>query len=454
MAKNVPATKFTELKGLDRISQIVHEMHCLFRVISRDDVGIDGEIEVLTPKPDGDGFQTSGGIIKVQAKSGRSYVKKDNGSTFAAPVRMDDLEYWNDCPFPVFLIVYHPDDDLLYYKEIKTYIRETTDVFQTPLEVVFDKADDLFSPTTQGSVCEHAKTSPPRLSFDQQERHYTNLLPIKQLPKTLTFAKTRRTSHQRLKDAVEGYTPPFCIHERYLYTLSDLRHEQNVLRSFCDVETIDDLPVSNWLDDDDLRSNLVFMLNQLFGSHCYRCGLAYNPDFRRTYFPRETEDDEDNKFERAWTSPRTNRSDTRTVVQYYEYGAFKFWRHLAAEFSFIQFGNKWFLQITPKYLFTDGRETPCDPALVGPYTTSQKARERNPQVLNHVLFWAHTLADGKQRIEMTLFGEPLIIVEKEPVTAIAGFALPLDPATYEEELPSAQLMLFGWDDTEDDADEY
>lgn len=41
MAKTVPVTKFTELRGLDRISVITHEMKCLFRVISQDDVGID-----------------------------------------------------------------------------------------------------------------------------------------------------------------------------------------------------------------------------------------------------------------------------------------------------------------------------------------------------------------------------------------------------------------------------
>jgi len=71
MPKNVPATKFTEVKALDRISHVVHEMKCLFRLISQDEFGIDGEIEVVTPKPDGEGFQTSGGIIKVQAKSVR-----------------------------------------------------------------------------------------------------------------------------------------------------------------------------------------------------------------------------------------------------------------------------------------------------------------------------------------------------------------------------------------------
>lgn len=454
MAKNVPATKFTELKGLDRISHITHEMNCLFRVISQDDVGIDGEIEVVTPKDDGNGFQTSGGIIKVQAKTGSSYVKKDDGATFATPVRMDDLEYWNSCTFPVFFIVYHPDDDALYFKEIKSYIRVTANVWQAPLEVVFDKSTDIFSPNAKDSVCEHAAISPPRLSFDQQERLYSNLLPVKRLPKTLTFAKTRRSAHGRVKEEVEGYTPPFCIHERFLYTLSDLKHEQNVLRDFCDVGTIDEMPVSDWLDNDDLRHNLVFMMNQLFGSHCYRCGLAYNPDFRRTYFPRENDNEQETKFERQWTSPRTNRSDRRTVVQHYEYGDFTFWRHLAAEFSFVEFGGKWFLQVTPKYLFTDNGKTPSNPQLVGPYTTRLKAMEHNPQVLNHVLFWADTLARGHHRIEMTLFGEALIVVEKEPVTTIAPFAIPYDPAVYEETTQSPQMTLFGFEGPEEEDDEY
>ncbi len=86
MPKTVPASKFTELKGLDRISTIVHEMKCLFREITKDDFGIDGEIEVVVPKPDGKGFETTGGIIKVQSKSGESYVKQDTDAAFSTPV--------------------------------------------------------------------------------------------------------------------------------------------------------------------------------------------------------------------------------------------------------------------------------------------------------------------------------------------------------------------------------
>ena len=454
MAKNVPVTKFTELRGLDRISQITHEMHCLFRPISQDDVGIDGEIEVVTPKADSPGFQTSGGIIKVQAKSGASFVKKDDGSTFSTPVKREDLEYWNSCTFPVFFMVYHPADDVLYFKEIKTYIRETPDVWQTPLEVNFRKATDVFTANAKETVYRHSAISPPRIAFDQQERLYTNLLPVKRLPKSMTYAKTRRTSYERVKDEARCYTPPFCIHGKYLFTLSDLRNERNVLRGFCDTNTIADQSVSEWFDDDDLRNSLTFMFRQLFGSHCHRIGLAYNPDFKRTYFPRETDNESDKSVERQWTSPRTKRlAPPRTVVQYYEYGAFRFWRHLAAEFQFLCFDRKWFLQISPKYLFTNDGKKACDPSLVGPYTTRLKAMEHNPQVLNHVLFWAFTLAGGARQINIDLFGEPLIVIDSEPMSMIAEFAIPLDPAAYEEKPPSTQMTLFGWDDEEGYSDE-
>src|SRR4051794_20149111 len=116
MPKTVLPSKFQEWRGLDRISQIVHEMHCIFRELSKDDFGLDGEIEVVTPKVGGVGFETLGGIIKVQAKSGESYVKQDSTTGFVTPVERNDLDYWYKATFPVIFIVYHPKDDKLYWR--------------------------------------------------------------------------------------------------------------------------------------------------------------------------------------------------------------------------------------------------------------------------------------------------------------------------------------------------
>jgi hypothetical protein len=125
---------------------------------------------------------------------------------------------------------------------------------------------------------------------------------------------------------------------------------------------------------------------------------------------------------------------------------------LAAEFHFAHYGGDWFLQVNPKYLFTEDGKKPCDPKLVGPYTTRLKALEHNSQVLNHVLFWGYTLAGGSRRINLTLFHDPILTIDPEPVATIADFALPLDPATYEEEASSLQLSLFDGDGDEEGDD--
>ena len=50
------------------------------------------------------------------------------------------------------------------------------------------------------------------------------------------------------------------------------------------------------------------------------------------------------------------------VAKYYEYstkhGAIKFWRHLAADMCFRCLGNEWFLQISPRYFFTEDGKIP------------------------------------------------------------------------------------------------
>ena len=80
-------------------------MKCIFREITKDDFGIDGEIEIVVPKPDGKGFETTGGIINVQAKSGMSYVKGDSNDGFFSQVRKEDLELWYNANYPTIYIV-------------------------------------------------------------------------------------------------------------------------------------------------------------------------------------------------------------------------------------------------------------------------------------------------------------------------------------------------------------
>ena len=456
MAKTVSKAKFQEWKGLDRISVVVHEMRCIFREIIKDDFGFDGEIEVVVAKLDNQGFETNGGIIKVQAKSGESYVKQDSTLSFVTPVEKTDLEGWYNAPFPVFFIVYHPKDDRLYYKEIKSYVRSSPDVFKPPLRVVFDKATDEFKADKYEGVVQASSVSPSRISYEQREKLYSNLLIVKRGPRTIFLAPTEYKDYTHVRNEINGFAPPFTVLEGTLFSLANLYDERCVLREYCDAGSIEDMPASKWANSADHQSNYVFLLNQLLGAHLRRCGLAYNRDFRRNYFPRRNDTDE--VFREDWYNVRTSRAaPARIVAKYYKYGLDRFWRHLAVNLAFKRIGSAWFLQVVPKYLFTEDGEKPWTSDLVGPYTTKIKAVERNNHVLNHVLFWTDVLSLRKPAIELSLFYKTLILIEKQPMAGISDFAIPGDPAVYEEDTvqsDSFSSLFLLTESEEEENDEY
>jgi len=283
----------------------------IWREMTKDDFGLDGEIEVVTPKANGEGFETTGGIVKVQSKAGESYVRYDTESSFTTPVDQNDLDYWRKCTFPVLFIVNHPKDDKLYFKEVKAYIRDTPGVFSKPHHIKFDKTKDEFTSSSKAEVTQHAKVSPPRIAFDQQERLFSNLLAVKKLPEALYCATTRRRNRQSIRDEIEGYVPPFCVVTGKLYSLSNLADDECALKKFC-TGRVATKPASEWVQDVERVSDFVYLLNQLLRKHMGRCGVRYNPDFRRNYFPRENMTD--TAFKRSWTSVRTGVADERTVV--------------------------------------------------------------------------------------------------------------------------------------------
>ncbi len=461
MPKTVHKSKFQEWRGLDRISLVVHEMKCIFREITKDDFGIDGEIEVVEEKPDGTGYQTTGGVIKVQAKSGMSYVKQDTPERFVSPVKKDDLETWCRANYSTVYIVYHPNDDKLYWKEVKNYVKNTPGVWQPPLYITFDKAQDEFSPGCFQSVRSLAPSSQStRISFSASEQLFSNLLKIKRIPRVWSAPCTVR-HYDDVRHSIQGFVTPFNVVADRIYSFSNLYEKACNLRKFCDAAKIHEESLDDWWDDLVLQRNYVFMLNQLLGIHLRSCGLRYNKKFSRNYFPRENEDDDE--FKTEWYNMRTSQKiPGRLTAKHYIYGYDEFWRHLAANITFQRIGESWFLQIIPKYFFTEDGIQPWESEKVGEYTTRIKAQERNPNVLNHVLFWSYILTRSERckttskEMKIMLDGHIIMIIERMPFTGVANFAIPFDPAIYEEPTSSDQLNFLGtlFELEEDDDDEF
>ena len=455
MAKTVPRSKFTEWKGLDRIQQVVHDMKCIWREMEKDDFGIDGEIEVVTQKDDGSGYQPTGRFVKVQAKSGDKYVVSDSESAFATPVRKDDLEQWHNGTFPVVFIVYHPSDDKLYAREVREYVRSDPESFKRPYRIPFNKKTDEFNSDFFDKVAAYAGTSPARIDFEEREQFFANLLPVTRLPR-MYEAKSKVKKAETVFDKFDGHIPPFRITGTTFRTFDDLLDENSSLRQFTSGR-VTKIGGCEAITDDDRYNDYIFLLNSLLREHLFKRGVLFNKEFRRYYFRKPKEGTE---RKQEWVSIRTGKkAPPRTLAGFYEYGRegqIKFWRHLAASIRFIALGEHIYIQIVPKYFFTTDGKTPWDSDSVGPYTTRIKAREFNPQVLNHVLFWSWHLGDGKPEMSIRENERVVFKAKCEPVTAISPFALRLDPAVFEE--PTSLMIqpslfsdddLFGEDDDED-----
>jgi hypothetical protein len=66
----------------------------------------------------------------------------------------------------------------------------------------------------------------------------------------------------------------------------------------------------------------------------------------------------------------------------------------------------------------EGRET-------GSLSTSRKSKDRNYQVLNHLMFWLWFLAQGKDRITLDV-DEFEVAVKASFLSASASFGIPAD----------------------------
>lgn len=455
MGKTILPSKFTEWQGLDAIQSTVHEMKCIFREITKDDFGIDGEIEMTVPKPGGQGYETAGGIIKVQAKSGASYVKQNSETSFTTPIGNSDLQSWHNSNFPVLFIVYNPHDEKLYWRHIQSYLKEDPTAFQPPLKIEFRKPQDEFHTGSYHELCKLAAVSPPRVDQNTRERLFSNRLFVKMQPQIMTFAPSGFESTSKVRAELKpGFVPPFCLRGKHLFTLSDLRNRRCILRKCCDSTKIRDMTPREWINDTSLRNDYVFLLNQLLGIHLYRCGLKYNHRLKVNYFPRDNSTD--TEFKRKWYNVRTERHSSRTVVKYYEYGPNRFWRHQAVSLRFRFMNKSLGLEVVPRYLFTTDGQTLWDSEKIGPYTTRIKAQERNLNFLTNVLFWSDILSQGQQEITIQLDGRTAMCIEKLPMHGFAEFAIVTDPAHYEEPDDTGQLELFELEPTEsgEDDDEF
>jgi len=104
---------YKEREGVLKVALELNSNGYVFRETSNGDIGIDGQIEHVS-----DQGEATGKIVAAQIKSGNSYLV-DKGGHFAFYPHEKHKNYWLVFPLPVILFVYYPNDDKIYFTDVR-----------------------------------------------------------------------------------------------------------------------------------------------------------------------------------------------------------------------------------------------------------------------------------------------------------------------------------------------
>lgn len=305
--KSIPKSKVTEWSGLDRIEAVVHGMTSIWREQEKDDIGIDGEIELCVARSDGEGLVGTGKIVKVQSKAGSSYVVRDNDGPLVLG-RHERACRLHRLP---------SRRRRLYWKDVKAYLAERPDTLTPPHRIEFDKGVDRFDENARPALHEICRTAPERISTEVGETLYTNLLEIERMPERVWLAPVQPQKQPHFHDRLTGDIPPYVFRDGVVATLSDPRDPGGALAHVVDESAADDLALADWLaQDPDADNDLRRLMNSLVHRHLRSVGLSYQKHPRRYFFNRHLA--QDSPLRRSWTSSRTGRKNSRFVAKQYE----------------------------------------------------------------------------------------------------------------------------------------
>jgi hypothetical protein len=384
---------------------VQHTPIIIFREESKNDFGIDGEIE-FTKTDENNRKVVTGEILKIQIKSTEtgSYISNNNENSFDFKARSEDIEYWKNHKIGVILVVYFTNTNELYARKISEidYHASTTNKNVT---ITFHKKANLLVNGDNQFHTKYSNLFKSRVDYGTRETLYTNVLKFSQLPRYIYAYKSKISTTREIYDLkLRNQYPIFVIYSSKIYTFTDLRMYPDFIKNVLEDDSKQTLSFSMFLREKEIKNWGIELINKYFKQHCSEKGIWYNKDFNRYYFAKlkddvietEQKDNYEKKvFRKENNRSKKNRETEREVVTCYNYyGQVSFYRHFAFEACYFDDGQSLFLSITPKYFFTnDGRTVLDDPKRITQYTNYLTSKEYNQQVLNHVYFIVQYLAN-------------------------------------------------------------
>lgn len=410
MGKTVQQAHITGESGVIKFKDYCnrHKPFIIFREIKEHDYGVDGEVELV--KLVNEKLVASGKVIKVQLKSTasvNSYIRSKTETGFSYYASNDDFEYWTQHNLGVILVIYDSTEDRLFAKKITkeeyAYNKKHSLGSAYPIQFAY-KDNELF--TGEGVFFDKVNLEyfKPRVDKEIEETLVTNVYPFSSFPKKMYIFDTelpnKKAAYSKLD---EGMTlPPFVLYNKKIYSFLNIASWHKTFRenivSKASPNSVE-IFYREFYDEKSILNHYVELINlylKLFFTNQRRLWL--NRDQRNNYFfPKPSQKKE---LKIKYKTMKRGTTGERTVVNYYEYGKDKFFRHFGFAYYIDFIERAPVLLLNYKYHFTfDGMKT-LPPLKVTSLTNKLTLREFNNQVLNHHYFWFEYLSEGSYIIDV------------------------------------------------------
>lgn len=273
-----------------------------------------------------------------------------------------------------------------------------------------EKAQRVISRLSQA---EQDKSGKSRTATPKNKKRIfmTNLMEIRDLPQCIyrlpLLPDCDKVKTAFSKPGVEySSLPLFMLDGGMAISFSDWNTVASQTGRFGYVEYMDQLPVSDWIKDEDKRRLIVGLLRKEFERYLWQfkdSGMIVDRKKSRAYF---TPANNNGRIVR-WNSA-SRKGIKRGVVK--RRGDHNY-ENEGISYSIQQFGDIWAIQIKPIYVFTknDGK-TPVPGIEQTKKATKRYKFDRNNSVASDLSFWTAFLAQGKSLIDISSFDATTIIV--------------------------------------------
>lgn len=397
-----------------------HKPYIIWREETKNDFGIDGEVELTRVNSNGK-TEASGEIIKIQLKSTEGgYITKETDESFDFIAKKDDIEYWTKHNCQVIVVVYFPKTKQLFAKKIEKDNFITTNK-TSPIK--FSKITNLLEGNESDFTAKYSQHFKERINFDTKEELMSNMFKVT-FPKYIFVYQTKLRAYSELKDKIDNKECPcYILKEKKIYLFNKL----DIFNNFQDLvlvessRVVEQIIVKEFLKEDNNRKIFIELMNKVFSNFFHSRYIGYNKEFSRYYFKLSKAEEE-----RTESYIGQRKKATRTVVKFYEYGKKSFYRHSAFDISFLFSDMELFVVINPKYLLTQDKYNVIDnPKDITKFTNYLTSKDQNEGYGNHIHFIFDFFAKGAGKIVVNNYENEIISISKNLYFNVP-FGIPID----------------------------